>query len=75
MLLFHLGFYYGILIHSLEFPSFPSRKVFESFAQITDPSSDDLRDKSTDYHSEAFADEYVAIFMLNCHTKPRLDLA
>jgi len=75
MLLFHLGFYYGILIHSLEFPSFPSRKVFGSFVQITDPSSNDLHDISTDYHSEAFADEYIAIFRLNYHTNPLLDLA
>lgn len=75
MLLFHLGFYYGIVIHSLEFPSFPSRKVFGSFVQIKDPGSNDLHDRSRDYHSEAFADEYIAIFRLNCHTKPLLDLA
>ena len=75
MLLIQLGFYYGKLIHSLEFPFFPSRKVFGSFVQITDPSSDDLHEKSTDYHSEAFVDEYITIFRLNCHIKPLLDLA
>jgi hypothetical protein len=74
MLPFHLGFYYGILIHSLEFPSFPSRKVFGNCAQIKDLSSDDPHDRSTDYHSGAFIDEPIVFYRFNCHIKALLEL-